>query len=69
MASIDGKAISYDAIGNPLSDGTWSYRCPSKSACRLRRLRRPRRTDNALRTSRAPKRPAERIPQKQRHRG
>ena len=24
MASIDGKAISYDAIGNPLSDGTWS---------------------------------------------
>ena len=25
LTSYDGKAITYDAIGNPLSDGTWNY--------------------------------------------
>ena len=25
LTSYDGKTISYDAIGNPLSDGTWTY--------------------------------------------
>ena len=25
LTAIDGVAISYDAIGNPLSDGTWTY--------------------------------------------
>ena len=25
LISYNGKAITYDAIGNPLSDGTWSY--------------------------------------------
>ena len=25
LTAVDGVAITYDAIGNPLSDGTWSY--------------------------------------------
>ena len=25
LTSYDGKAITYDEIGNPLSDGTWTY--------------------------------------------
>ena len=25
LTSYDGNAITYDAIGNPLSDGTWTY--------------------------------------------
>ena len=25
LTGYDGKTISYDAIGNPLSDGTWTY--------------------------------------------
>ena len=25
LTSYDGKYIVYDAIGNPLADGTWSY--------------------------------------------
>ena len=25
LASYDGKSITYDAIGNPLNDGTWTY--------------------------------------------
>ena len=25
LASYDGNSISYDAIGNPLTDGTWTY--------------------------------------------
>ena len=25
LTAFDGKAITYDAIGNPLSDGTWTY--------------------------------------------
>ena len=25
LTAINGAAISYDAIGNPLSDGTWTY--------------------------------------------
>ena len=25
LTGYDGKTITYDAIGNPLSDGTWTY--------------------------------------------
>ena len=25
LTSFDGNAITYDAIGNPLNDGTWTY--------------------------------------------
>ncbi len=25
LTSYGGKTITYDAVGNPLSDGTWSY--------------------------------------------
>lgn len=25
LTAYDGKSISYDGIGNPLSDGTWTY--------------------------------------------
>ena len=27
LTSFDGNAITYDAIGNPLNDGTWTYVC------------------------------------------
>ena len=25
LTAFNGKSITYDAIGNPLSDGTWTY--------------------------------------------
>ena len=25
LTAVNGNAIAYDAIGNPLSDGTWTY--------------------------------------------
>ena len=25
LAALDGVGITYDAIGNPLNDGTWTY--------------------------------------------
>ena len=25
LTAYNGKSITYDAIGNPLSDGTWTY--------------------------------------------
>ena len=27
LTAVNGNAIAYDAIGNPLSDGTWTYTC------------------------------------------
>ena len=54
------------SVGYVMKSFVAAYRCPSRSACRLRR---PRRTDNALRTNRALKRPAKRIPHKEQHRG
>lgn len=39
LTAVDGVAITYDAIGTPLSDGTWSYTWQNGSNCRRCRSR------------------------------